>query len=68
MEPVTRGSDEWNEVEETQKELVYLVPRETEFRGFETSHKGEAEKLVTFFETAPDRDEYLTKLAAADGR
>jgi len=68
MVPVTRGSDEWNEVEATVKELAYTVPRETEIRGWEASHKDEVEKLVTFFETAPDRSEYLTQLAATDGR
>ena len=68
MVGVTRSSGEWNDIEETAKGLVYVVPKETEVRGWEASHKDEAEKLVTFFETAPDRSEYITKLAASDGR
>jgi hypothetical protein len=68
MLPVTKGSDEWNEVETTVKELAYTVPREAEIRNWEASHKEEAASLVSFFETAPDRSDYLTQLAAADGR
>ena len=68
MTAVMKGSEEWDTVESTRADLYYVVPLEKEIRGWESAHRDEATKLVTFFETAPDREKYLSHLAASDGR
>jgi hypothetical protein len=68
MDPVTRGSEQWNNVETVKKELQFLAPVEEQIRAWDAEKRAEAAQLVEFFQKDPDRAKYMTRLRPEDGR
>jgi hypothetical protein len=68
MEPVTRGSEDWDKVDALKKELEFIVPVPDQIQNWDAAKKEEAAALVEFFEKGPEREKYMSRLTPADGR
>ena len=68
MDAVTQGSENWDQVDTLKKELEFIVPVADQVQAWDAAKKAEAAALVEFFEKNPEREKYMTRLTAADGR
>lgn len=68
MNPVTPGSEYWDKVDTLKKELEFTVPVADQVQAWDADKKAEVAALVDFFEKAPDRAKYMTRLSPTDGR
>ena len=68
MNPVTPGSEYWDQVDTLKKELEFVMPVADQVQSWDAEKKAEVANLVTFFEKDPEREKYMTRLTPADGR
>jgi hypothetical protein len=65
--PVTRGSEFWDKVEQYEKELNFIMPKQEEVAKWEATEKPEVQEIISYLET-PEGRQYVVPLGREDGR